>query len=94
MVALLRSLAALHLEIRDLIRRMPRANPSWGSPRIQSELRKLRADVAKSTVEKCRARPRKPPSPTWRAFLANHMGELVSLEFFQYRRFASMSCSY
>ena len=69
-------------EIRDLIRKISRANPSWGSPRIQSELRKLGIDVAKSTVEKYRIRPRKPPSPTWRAFLANHMGELVSLDFF------------
>ena len=33
-------------EIRDLIRKISRANPSWGSPRIQSELRKLGIDVA------------------------------------------------
>jgi hypothetical protein len=52
------------------------------SPRIQSELRKLGIDVAKSTVEKYRVRPRKPPSPSWRAFLANHTKELVSLDFF------------
>jgi putative transposase len=69
-------------EIRDLIRKMSRANPSWGSPRIQSELRKLGIDAARSTVEKYRVRPRKPPSPTWRAFLANHTKELVSLDFF------------
>jgi hypothetical protein len=56
-------------EIRGLIRKMSRANPSWGSPRIQSELRELGIDVAKSTVEKYRVRPRKPTSPTWRAFL-------------------------
>jgi hypothetical protein len=58
MVALLRSRASLHLEIRDLICRMSRANPSWGSPRIQSELPKLGIDVAKSTVENCRVLPR------------------------------------
>ena len=69
-------------EIRDLIRKISLANPSWGSPRIQSELRKLGIDVAKSTVEKYRVRPRKPPSPTWRVFLANHTKELVSLDFF------------
>jgi hypothetical protein len=39
-------------ESRDLIRKISRANPSWGSPRIQSELGKLGIDVAKSTVEK------------------------------------------
>jgi transposase InsO family protein len=35
--------------------------------------------VAKSTVEKYRIRPRKPPSPTWKAFLHNHVPDLVSL---------------
>ena len=38
--------------------------------------------MAKSTVEKYRVSRRKPPSPAWRAFLANHVGELVSLDFF------------
>ncbi|MBW1687044.1 MAG: transposase [Deltaproteobacteria bacterium] len=73
---------AIAQEVRDLIRKMSRANPSWGSPRIRSELRKLGIDLAKSTVEKYMVRPRKPPSPTWRAFLANHVNELVSLDFF------------
>ena len=36
-------------EVRDLVRKMSRSNPSWGSPRIRSELRKLGIDVAKST---------------------------------------------
>ncbi len=38
--------------------------------------------VAKSTVEKYRVRPRRPPSPSWRAFLRNHLTELVALNFF------------
>src|SRR5262245_33240068 len=50
-------------EIRDLIRKMSEANPTWGSPRIMGELRKLGIEVAKSTVEKYRVRRRKPPSP-------------------------------
>jgi hypothetical protein len=61
---------------------MSESNPSWRSPRIRSELRKRGLDAAKSTVEKYRVRRRKPPSPAWRAFLANHVGELVSLDFF------------
>jgi hypothetical protein len=69
-------------EVRDLTREMSRANPSRGWPRIQSELWKLGIDVAKSTVEEYRVRPRKPPPPSWRAFLANHTKELVSLDFF------------
>ena len=69
-------------EVRELIRKMSECNPSWGSPRIRGELRKLGIDVAKATAEKYRVRPRKPPSPAWRVFLANHVRELVSLDFF------------
>jgi hypothetical protein len=38
-------------ELRQLIKRMWQANPTWGSPRIVSELKMLGIDVAKSTVE-------------------------------------------
>ena len=69
-------------DVRELIRTMWQANPTWGSPRIVGELRKLGIDVTKSTVEKNRMRPPKPPSPTWKTFLANHMQDLVALDFF------------
>jgi hypothetical protein len=46
------------------------------------ELRKLGIEVAKSTVEKYCARPKKPPSPTWKAFLHNHVKDLVSVDLF------------
>ncbi len=39
-------------ELRQLIKRMWRANPMWGSPRIVSELKMLGIDIAKSTVER------------------------------------------
>ncbi len=68
-------------EIIDLIRKMSAANICWGSPRIVGELRKLGIDVAKSTVEKYRVRPRKPPSPTWKSFLNNHAKDIVSIDF-------------
>jgi len=58
------------------------ANISGGSPRIVGELHKLGIDVAKSTVEKYRVRSRKPSSPTWKAFLNNHVRDLVSIDFF------------
>jgi putative transposase len=61
---------------------MWRSNPTWGSPRIVGELRKLGIEVAKSTVEKYRPSGRKPSSPTWKAFLANHVQDLVALNFF------------
>jgi transposase InsO family protein len=61
---------------------MSRANPTWGSPRIVGELRKLGIEVAKSTMENYRFRPRKPPSPTWKAFLKNPVQDLVALDCF------------
>jgi hypothetical protein len=48
---------------------------------------------AGSTVEKYRARPRKPPSPTWKAFLDNHLKELVSIDFFVVPRLRFRCCS-
>jgi putative transposase len=68
--------------IRQLIQRMSKANPQWGSPRIVGELAKIGIVVAKSTVEKYMVRKRKPPSPTWRAFLRSHVKDLVSIDFF------------
>jgi hypothetical protein len=63
---------------------MARDNPIWGAPRIQAELRLLGYDVAEATVAKCMGRPchRKPPSQTWRTFLKNRAGTLVSMDFF------------
>jgi len=61
---------------------MWRSNPTWGSPRIVGERRKLGIHVAKSTVEKYRPRPTKPSSPTWKAFLNNHVKDIVACDFF------------
>jgi len=69
-------------EIVRLIRDMSKANPFWGSPRIVGELGKIGIDVAKSTVEKYMVNHRKPPSPTWRAFLDNHVKDIASIDFF------------
>jgi transposase InsO family protein len=60
---------------------MSSMNSTWGSPRIVGELAKLGISVTKSTVEKYRVRGRKPPSPTWRAFLKNHAKDVVSIDF-------------
>ena len=69
-------------EVRQLIDNMWRTNPTWGSPRIVGELRTLGVAVAKSTVEKHRPRNRQPPSPTWKAFLANYVADIVACDFF------------
>jgi transposase InsO family protein len=54
----------------------------WGAPRIHGELLKLGIQVSEATVSKYMPRRRKPPSPTWRAFLDNHVKDLVSVDFF------------
>jgi len=72
----------LEQEIRDLIRWMSRENPTWGAPRIESELRLLGHDVAEKTVAKYMVRASKPPSQTWRTFLDNHVSDLAAIDFF------------
>jgi putative transposase len=69
-------------EVRDLIRRMCRENPSWGAPRVHGELLKLGIDIGETSVSKYMVRGRKPPSQTWRTFLENHAQQLVSIDFF------------
>jgi len=69
-------------EIIDLIRKMSLANPRWGAPRIHGELLKLGFELSEATVAKYMVRHRKPPSQTWRTFMANHMKDMVSSDFF------------
>ena len=72
----------IEAEIRILIRRMSRDNPTWGAPRILSELLLLGYSVAESTVAKYMVRTPKPPSQTWRSFLKNHVGQIAAIDFF------------
>jgi putative transposase len=69
-------------EVRDLIRKMCRENPTWGAPRIHGELLKLGLDIGETSVSKYMVRLSKPPSQTWRTFLENHAQQLVSIDFF------------
>jgi putative transposase len=69
-------------EVRDLVRRMSRANPLWGAPRIHGELLKLGLTVSQATVSKYMVRHPRPPSQAWRAFLNNHAKNLIDLDFF------------
>ena len=55
-------------EIRALIRRMARENPTWGASRIHGELLMLGFEVSEAQ--------------TWRSFLRNHAQDLVSIDFF------------
>ena len=69
-------------ELRSLIRQMCRENTLWGAPRIHGELLKLGFNVTQSTVSKYMARPKKPPSQTWKTFLRNHADGIAATDFF------------
>ena len=68
--------------IRTLVETMVSANPLWGAPRIHGELRKLGVEVSERTVSRIVGRRQRPPSQTWRTFLANHLSAIVSMDFF------------
>ena len=55
---------ALPHEVRDLIRRMCRENPTWGAPRIHGELLKLGIKISETSVSKYMVRSRKPAPQT------------------------------
>src|SRR4029453_12412281 len=69
-------------EVRTLIRRMSTSNFLWGAPRIHGELQKLGVEISQAAVSKYLVRHRRPPSQTWRTFLDNQLGNLVSVDFF------------
>src|SRR2546426_12499761 len=69
-------------EIAELVRPLALAHPLSGAPRIPGELLKLGLDVSQRTVGRLMPRRAKPPSQTWRAFLENHVADLVSVDFF------------
>jgi transposase InsO family protein len=73
---------SISAEISSLVTRMAAANPLWGAPRIHGELQKLGIAVAERTVSRQLPKRRVPPSQTWRTFLANHVRDLVSIDFF------------
>jgi hypothetical protein len=63
----------LRQEVCELIARRSRENPLWGSERIRGELLKLGITASHRSVRRSRWQgPGRPPSQTWRTFLANH----------------------
>jgi putative transposase len=73
----------LDAEARELIATMARENPAWGSERIRGELLKLGIAVSKRSIQRYRGRgPARPPSQTWRTFLANHAAQIWAADLF------------
>jgi hypothetical protein len=73
---------ATSVEIRRLIERMAAANPLWRAPRIHGELKMLGIEISERTVSRILRTLGRPPSQTWKTFLHNHLGQLVSIDCF------------
>jgi putative transposase len=73
-------------EIRDLIRRMKRENPTWGAPRIHGELLALGFEISEPTVSRYLRRlkslPEERKASQWLAFLNNHREVIAAFDFF------------
>ncbi len=69
-------------EIRNFIRQMRLENPTWGTPRIHSELLLLGYDICETTISNYMVRQKKPPSQTWKTFLKNHAIDITAVDFF------------
>ena len=71
----------LGAEVRELIATMSRDNPTWGAERIRGELLKLGIVVSKRSIRRYRWRrgPR-PPTQSWRTFLANHRARIWGVD--------------
>jgi putative transposase len=70
-------------EVQELIARMSRENPLWGSERIRGELLKLRIVVSNRSIRRYRGQWLvRPPSQTWRTFLANHAHAVWAADLF------------
>jgi len=69
-------------ELRRLIKQMATANPLWRAPRIHGELKMLGIAISERTVSRILHGLRRPPNQTWKTFLHNHIGEIVSTDFF------------
>ena len=57
-------------------------NALWRAPRIHGELQKLGITVSERTVSRILRTVRRPPSQSWKTFLKNHVGHIVSVDLF------------
>jgi len=73
-------------ELRDLVVRLARENPTWGYTRIRGQLSLLGHQLGRSTIARMLADAGIDPSPNrptrWREFLQAHLGEVFAADFF------------
>jgi putative transposase len=78
---------AIAADVRDLIVRLARENPSWGYLRIVGELRRLGITVSATSVRNILMKAGLPPAPqrdrqSWRRFLRAHGASILACDFF------------
>jgi hypothetical protein len=71
-------------ELRELIARLAKENPTWGAPRIHGELLKLGIKVSERTVSRYLARVGRngDARKLWSVFLKNHREVIAAMDFF------------
>jgi transposase InsO family protein len=70
-------------EVRELIARVSRENPLWGTERIRGELLKLAIVVSNRSIRRYRWRgPRRERSQSWRTFLRNQIKGIWAADLF------------
>jgi putative transposase len=74
----------INAELRSLICRMVKENPTWGAPRIHGELLKLGFDVSERSVSRYlrRLSPSDQARKLWAIFLRNHREVITAMDFF------------
>jgi putative transposase len=82
-----RTAARISSQVRELLVRLARENPSWGYLRIAGELRKRGIAVSATSVRNILARASLPPAPrrdsqSWRDFLRAHGESTLACDFF------------
>jgi putative transposase len=75
-------------ELRQLVARFARENPTWGYTRLRGALQNLGHHIGRNTIKRILAEHGLEPAPErgkrmpWKTFLKAHFGEMAAIDFF------------